>query len=562
MKPRYYQEEAVSSVWQYFADGGTGNPLVVLPTGTGKSIVLAEFIRQVYTAYPTQRIMMLTHVKELIEQNFDKLMKIWPVAPAGIYSAGVKRKDTHAAITFAGIQSVANKPELFGHIDLIMIDECHLVSPKANTTYRKFIDALKVVNPYIKVIGLTATPYRLGLGRLIDGGMFTDVCYDLSEMKKFNRLIAEGYLAPLVPKRTQTAIDVDAVATRGGEFVEKELQAAVDQESITYEAVKEIVEKGDDRDHWLIFATGVEHCEHIVEMLDTFDIPSAAVHSKMPAGERDKRIADFKSGTLRALVNNNVLTTGFDFPGIDLIGVIRPSKSPGLWVQMLGRGTRPVYAPGYDLNTVDGRLAAMAAGPKQDCLVLDFAGNTQRLGPINDPVLPRPKGKGGGVAPVRTCEECGTMCHSSLRECPSCGVEFPRKVGFQATAGNSDLIADGHFQIEVFKVDRVVYMLHQKEGRPDAFKVSYYCGLRCFNEYICLEHEGYAGKRAREWWRNHWPKGTEVEVPETTADALSVIETVPTPFNVRVWLNKKHPEVMAYDFTGTSFVSPDRKEAS
>lgn len=553
MKLRYYQEEAVTAIWDYFRDGGTGNPVVAMPTGTGKSIVIAGFVQQVYQMYPNQRLMMLTHVKELIEQNFDKLMTIWPAAPAGIYSAGIKRKDTHAAITFAGIQSVAKKAALFKHIDLLIIDECHLVSPKGTTTYQKFINELKKVNPAIKVIGLTATPYRLGLGKLTDGGIFTDVCYDLTKMARFNRLISEGYLAPLVPKQTAATIDVDGVKVRGGEFVEKDLQAAVDQEAITYEAVKEIIEKGSDRAHWLIFATGVEHSEHIVAMLDSFDIPSAAVHSKLLSGERDQRIADFKDGKIRALVNNNVLTTGFDFPAIDLIGMIRPTNSPGLWVQMLGRGTRPVYAPGFDLSTDEGRLAAMQAGPKQNCLVLDFAGNTKRLGPINDPVLPKPKGKGGGVAPVRTCEQCGTMTHSSVRICPTCGFEFPRTVKFGATAGNDKLIADSEFQIEIFKVDRVVYAYHHKEGRPDAIKVSYYCGLRFFHEYICLEHEGYAGKRAREWWRNHWPH--EVAVPATTDEAMAQIDSVPVPFNIRVWINKKYPEVMAHDFTGTSFAT-------
>src|SRR5690606_1213266 len=145
---RDYQTYAINSIWKYFGDGNKGNPIVAMPTGTGKSLVIGGFTKSVYERYPSQRVMMLTHVQELIEQNFDKLIKMWPSAPAGIYSAGLKRKDTYGKITFASIQSVANVPHLFGHIDLIIIDECHLVSQKEETTYRKFINSLLEVNPY------------------------------------------------------------------------------------------------------------------------------------------------------------------------------------------------------------------------------------------------------------------------------------------------------------------------------------------------------------------------------------------------------------------------------
>lgn len=550
MQLRYYQEEAVSSIWQYFADGHTGNPVVAMPTGTGKSLVIGGFIEGIYKAYPTQRIMMLTHVKELIEQNFEKLMAIWPTAPAGIYSAGVGRKDTHAKITFAGIQSVVNCPELFGHIDLILIDECHLVSPNANTSYQKFIKALLEVNPYLKVIGLSATPYRLGLGRITDGGLFTDVCYDLTTLAAFNRLVAEGYLSPLIPKRTSAELNLDGVRIQGGEFVNKDLQEAVDKDEITYKALQETIELGHDRHHWLIFATGIEHAEHIASMLDSLGVPSAVIHSKLSKGEREQILKDYKNGVYKALVNNNVLTTGFDFPAIDLIVMLRPTNSPGLWVQMLGRGTRPVYAPCYDLMTMEGRLAAIAAGQKQNCMVLDFAGNTKRLGPINDPVLPKKKGKKGGAAPVRLCEQCGTYMHASIRVCTECGYEFPINVKFGFQASTDEVMADGMPQIEVFKVDRVVYHIHKKDARPDAIKVSYYCGLRMFNTFVCLEHSGFASKKARDWWRRHWPVEWHDRLPETTEHALAQVNSLWEPTHIRVWVNKKYPEILDYSFTG------------
>jgi DNA repair protein RadD len=166
--PRWYQEEAIKSIFSYFMEND-GNPIIALPTGTGKSIVIADFVKKVFSYYQGQRVMMLTHVKELIKQDYQKLIDVWPTAPAGIYSAGLNRRDHLYPITFAGIASVHKKPELFGKQDLAIIDECHLVSARSNTMYLKFIDAMRAINPALKVIGLTATKYRLGQGLLTEG---------------------------------------------------------------------------------------------------------------------------------------------------------------------------------------------------------------------------------------------------------------------------------------------------------------------------------------------------------------------------------------------------------
>lgn len=550
IKLRDYQDAAVESIFKYFEDGNTGNPLVALPTGTGKSIVITEFIRRAYLSYPNQRFMKLTHVKELIDQNYKTLRRLWPIAPAGVYSAGLKKRESHFPITFAGIGSVVNCPELFGHIDLIFIDEAHLVSPKDGTMYQEFIGKLKLVNPHVKVIGFTATHYRLGQGLLTEsGGIFTDVCFDLTSMTSFNWLVDQGYICTLIPRHTKSELNVDSVQIHAGEFVQKQLQAAVDKEEITAAALNETIELGSDRNHWLVFAAGVDHAMHITDMLIDMGVNATCVHSRMSNAERDANIAGFKNGTYRAMVNNGILTTGFDFPGMDMIVMLRPTHSPGLWVQMLGRGTRPVYAEGYDIETREGRLAAQQAGPKKNCLVLDFAGNTRRLGPINDPVLPRKKGSGGGgQAPVKICAVCGIYNHASVRFCFNCGTEFLRNVNLQMQASTEALIAEGMPQVVEFKVDRIVYQIHKKVGRPDSIKVSYYCGLRLFEEWVCLEHEGYARKKAHDWWRAR----TEAPVPDTTMLGMSLMEKYPQGFRVprriKVWINRKHPEIMGYDF--------------
>jgi len=530
LQPRSYQVEAVKSIYDYFGSQ-QGNPVLALPTGTGKSVVIAMFLESVFRYFPNQRVMVLTHVKELIQQNYDKLMSFWPTAPAGIYSAGLNRREAYMPITFAGIASVAKKAHLFGRIDLLIIDEAHLVSPSEETMYQALLGTLRSINPNLKVVGLTATPWRLGHGRITEDGIFTDVCFDITGMAAFNRLIAEGYLCPLVPKQTKAILDTNGIHMRGGEFVQSELQLAVDKDEITFAALKETMEQAGDRNHWLIFASGVQHAENVGAMLNSLGVPTVVIHSKMSDNERDEGIAGFKSGKYKAAVNNNVLTTGFDFPGIDLIVMLRPTASPVLWVQMLGRGTRPFHM-------------------KENCLVLDFAGNTRRLGPINDPVIPRKKGQKGGEAPVKLCGSCATYNHASVTHCICCGAEFHFTTKLKEYASTQELIKGEAPIVEVFKVDHITYSAHEKIGAPPMMKVSYYCGLRMFQEYVCIQHEGFAQRKARQWWTQ---RSNGAPFPESTALALEQAETLQAAGHLRIWVNKKYPEILAHCFDGTAF---------
>lgn len=571
IRDRDYQIEAVESIWNYFKFNG-GNPVIAMPTGTGKSIVIARFLQGVYRYYPSQKIMILTHVKELIQQNYEKLMSVWNFAPAGIYSAGLNQRTHNRPITFAGIASVAKKASLFGHIDLVMIDEAHLVSPTEATMYQTFIGSLRAINPNLKVIGLTATPWRLGHGHITDPvtkeghepipSLFSDVCFDITGVDAFNRLIAEGYLIPLIPRKTKTQLDVAGVHMRGGEFIESELQDAVDRDETTRAALNEAIELGHNRNKWLIFASGTDHADHVADMLNYLGVPTGCVHSKREG--RDQTIKDFKAGKLRALVNNNVLTTGFDEPGIDMIVVLRPTASTVLWVQMLGRGTRPLFVPGFDLDTIEGRLASIAASSKQNCLVLDYAGNTKRLGPINDPVIPKKKGERPGEAPVKECPICGNYVHASARICPGirldtglqCGHEFPLTNKLKDQAGTEALIIGDIPKVEVFAVDHVTIKKHTKADRPPMVMLTYYCGNRSFNEFVCVEHKDYAYRKAVQWWRER----SKDPVPKSTDELMLVIKHLKMATHLRIWMKKPYPEILATCLDGTAFGHTERAD--
>lgn len=552
---RYYQVEAEASLYAYFATHPEPdqNPVIAMPTGTGKAVVIAKFVKGIMTRWQNQRVMMLTDVKELVEQNAAKLRDLWPQAPLGIYSAGLGEKTANMPITFAGIQSAMVNPEVFGWIDLVIIDEAHMVSPKDEASYKAFLATLRKVNPRLRVIGLTATPYRLGLGLITEGGVFSDICYDITGMAAFNRLLDEGYLSYLIPMPTRTVLDVSGVHRRGGEFIQNELQAAVARFDLTRDALAEAEEMASDRRHWLIFGTGIDHCKMISSILDQMGISNAVIHSSskkhpMSDAERDDNIARFKAGQIRALINADILTKGFDFPGLDCIILLRPTDSPVLHVQILGRGTRPLYAPGFDLNTTEGRLEAMLASYKQNCLVLDFAGNTMRLGPINDPRIPRKKGEKPGDIPIKVCGECGCMNHISARQCVNCGHEFTFQEKISDKASTMALIVRDEPQVENFTIDRLTYAKHSKVGGIPSLKVSYFCGIRRFTEYVCLEHVGNPIQhKAHQWWRERSP----YPPPPTVDDAIGWLQNssnLKVPTHIRVWVNQKHPRILSYTF--------------
>lgn len=400
MQLRPYQQKAIDALFAYFDHNKTGNPCLVLPTGAGKSHVVAAFCKNVVQTWPDQKILMLTHVKELIEQNAEKMRQHWPNAPLGIYSAGLNRREV-SSITFGGIQSLRNKWQILGHIDLILVDECHLIGHDAEGGYRELIADLTVLNPFLRVIGLTATPFRLGHGYIHEGDnvIFTH----LIEPVLIEDLINDGYLAPLRSKPTSVKLLTDGVKKRGGDYIESELQKAVDTQPLNTGVVEEIIHYAHNRRSWLVFCAGIEHAQHITDELLRRDINAACVTGKTPAGERARILQQFKSGDIQAIVNVSVLATGFDAPNTDLIAMLRPTESPSLYMQMVGRGLRL-----KDHCT--------------DCLVLDFAGNVSKHGPVT--AVAAPDERKTGEPKTKECPDCEEILAKNALVCHCCGLEF------------------------------------------------------------------------------------------------------------------------------------------
>lgn len=383
---RSYQQESVAAVIRHF-QRQKDPAVLVLPTGAGKSLVIAELAR-----IASGRVLVLAHVKELVEQNHSKYESYG--LQAGIYSAGLDRKDKQAKVIFGSIQSVARAaPDLLQNFSLLIIDECHRVSMEEATQYAQVIQKLQKAHAGICILGLTATPYRLGLGwiyqyhyrgiqRTSEERFFKKCVYELS----LAYLIEQQYLTPPIKiDAPVAAYDFSSLRARGpsGRFAMNEIEDLLkDQKRVTPGIVNNIIEMAQDRQGVMIFTASVRHAEEIMSLLPAEE--SALVVGDTPMPEREQIIQNFKAKQLKYLVNVSVLTTGFDAPHVDLIALLRPTESVSLYQQIIGRGLR------------------LSEG-KVDCLILDYTGMGHD---IFSPEIDDDKPSDNSVPVQVPCPEC------------------------------------------------------------------------------------------------------------------------------------------------------------
>jgi len=531
---RDYQTAAVKSVYDYYLSGKTGNPILVLPTGAGKSIVIAELLRSAMMADRSQRFIMLTHVRELIAQNHEKMMTLWPTAPAGVYSAGLKRKQSQMPIVFAGIQSIYKKAAIIGHRDLAIIDECHLLSNEAEGRYHEFIGKLLEINPKMKIIGLSATPYRMKGGHLTNGKIFTDVCYDYPVYK----LIEQGYLSSVVCTAPEDAqVNLSAVHAVAGDYNQKEMQSAFMDDGMTERALDDVFSRIRGHKCFLFFCAGIEHAEHTHQLLRSRGLRGAIVTDKTPMEERDASIAALRSGQYHYLCNNAVLTTGTDIPRIDCVVLLRSTKSRGLYVQMVGRGMR-------------------IHSDKTHCLLLDYGQNLERFGPIDmqptsKKVLEQER---DATSPFKLCkaenlrfpdvEPCHKSSAAKATHCYHCGAEFVKPKLHDDIAGNGMVISPPLPEVMEVNVHDITFSKHiGRESGKETLCITYYSDTAV----ICREFMGLkrAYHQLREWLgRNTWSKIVTIEHLVNNCQDHAKL-----PKRIRIMKKGKYWEVIGYDFT-------------
>tara|TARA_R110001632_G_scaffold79803_1_gene178496 strand:+ start:3294 stop:4877 length:1584 start_codon:yes stop_codon:yes gene_type:complete len=523
---RDYQTEAIESV-NLFLKHKKGNPAIVLPTGSGKSLVMAKMISNWVKISPKIRVMVLAHRKELVEQNYLELKKLDSVPDIGIYSAGLNKRQTQSLITFASIDSVYNKCNSFQVQTVFIIDEAHRIPVRGEGKYRKLIVDMTLRNPNLKVIGLTATPYRLGTGNICHQDyILNEVCYEA----RIKKLIDDGYLCPVrTIEGDHSELNLDGVQKIAGEYNSKQLSDRVNREEVVNQAVEHLVLSCNrcERKSVIVFCIDVDHCKSISTKMESMGIKAPYIIGKTKASERTSLLKQFKDGKVQFLLSVDCFFEGFNAPGVDCVAMLRPTQSKGLWVQAIGRGLRTKSGKSY-------------------CLILDYGDNIQRHGPIDMDQI--------GDIVLEECKQCSNQFNKRLGQCPSCGWEIPKQERKQmerleevekkihnAFAAKGELFAS---QKDV-KVTSYSVRVHRKLGKPDSVRIDFLCGLTTISHWVTVEHKGYARDKAKHWLNSmslpFYDSCTEMIKDERFQSKLETIKTL------SINTSGKYPEIISYN---------------
>jgi len=515
---RPYQRRAVNAAVIALK---TGRPaLLVLPTGSGKSLNAADAARRAHAA--NLRTLIIAPTRELVQQDADAVRFVaGSTVTVALACAGLGPVDLGGDVVIGTPQTLVRRLVQLGRVDLLIVDEAHRLGRKASGQIHTILAAFRARNSKLMVLGLTATPFRLDSGRLTEGDdrLFEAVTFEVGYLE----LVADGYLSPLTgPRDAIERLDVAGLRIIGGDYSASDL-ARFDSSKLTERIADQIVAQGAERKSWLVFAVGIDHAAHLAEALVNRGADAQLLTGHTPSAERKDLVADFKAGRVRCLVGCDVFSTGFDAPAVDLIAIVRPTCSPVWHVQSAGRGTRP-------------------ATDKKNCLILDFAGNFSRLGPIDAPHV-RAKGERvrDDAAPLtRCCPTCDAIIAARAKTCPICSAllietKKTRRTDTLSTraAGNAVITGSG-----IFPVRGVSYAVHLKTGRPDSLRVTYrVAGFRfsTVSEWLTCWHPGAAGYQAREEWRQRLKPGAFAELPRDAAEAVAVASArLQRPMSVRI----------------------------
>ena len=405
---RPYQVKIMNVIGNWLMNRPDRVPVFEAPTGSGKSVIIGKSC-ELLSQDGEAKVLILTHQKELVEQDAAKIRALCGEESVGIYCAGLGLKQVDRPFTVASIQSLAHCADDLPLFKLTVIDEAHRINNNNAGQYRRMLERLKEINPSMRVFGLTATPYRTGQGYLNEGktAIFTDVVPTVS----IRELVESGYLAPMVTVLPDARQETDGARIRAGDYVTKDLETLLDIDEANTRLAQEITARlNGDRLHWLIFCISVNHAHHIRDALRNLGVSCETVTGDMPTDERDDVLRRFKAGGFKALTNVDVLTTGFDYPDIDAVVMARPTMSTSLYVQMAGRGMR-------------------LKNHCSDCLLLDFAGNSEVHGEITDVhVLLGSRGRVDYECEPWECthvldngHHCGTLNDIGHIRCSACG---------------------------------------------------------------------------------------------------------------------------------------------
>jgi DNA repair protein RadD len=531
MELRPYQLEALDAIW----DALMAKPDVLLQaaTGGGKTIMFSHLIQRLLTSFPKMRIAVLAHRKELVRQACDKLLSVWPeaVRNVGVACAGLGEVTTDRPVVIGTVQTLARRVA-YRPYNLMIVDEIHRVAPRNDDSpsqYQKLIDTCRRRRPSMRLLGVTATPYRLNHG-LIYGGKndwFDSLDYQIS----LDDLIEANYLVPLKYKVIEDISDEERnkIKIDRGEYKNDQLEDLMCKEYHLDSIVSTYKQYGEDRQHCCIFACSIKHAEAVKKILLNYGYKADAVHSDLPDKERDNIIKNFERGDLNFIINVGILTEGWDSPHIDIIIMARPTLSPSLYVQMIGRGTRIL-------------------DNKENLLVLDMVGNYLLHGSPSDPII---HASNEAInKSYKACPECNSPVNNYATTCPCCGYVW-EKIIDEKDIVIVDKGVENLISVDVSRNNIVSTVLHWDGAEYVSSKnnLMFKLMLQCrpggtVNTYLDFEGNGslYGKVKAKQLWR----KIAKTEPPETVNEAVERINELVIPETVKLYKDNKYLRVAGW----------------
>jgi len=557
---RPYQLRTLDTAWD--ALQFKHNVLLVAPCAAGKTILFSKLIQRLLRENPAFRAMVLTDREILVTQSRDKLASVAPelAENIGIVCASVTTtKALDRRVTIASRQTLINNLDAFPPVQLVIVDECHLMALPTEDDHEPdqfaiIINRLRDYNPNLRLLGCTASPYRLNTGYIFGsenrpGSLpyFDQIDAQITTAE----LLAGGYIAPLVGRAEANddfASDLANVGTVAGEFNIGQLSSMMCKATHVQSCVDAWKKYASDRKKTLVFCCTIEHAEAVAAAFNDAGIPAAAIHSKLSPLDEQIRFAALEQGTMRVFTSVAKLTTGLDITDLDAGIFARPTKSTALYLQIVGRFQR------------------LAEG-KENALILDLVGATTGFGTDMDNLrvaVPRwAEGEGEPITKICPGENidgtvCGKSVHAAMRYCPHCGFAFPFEEAVEAELpGLKKIEFNKKDQPEPYDVAHVDYDIHEsKKSGKFLIKVTYRCGLNLFfNEWICLPdfYKGYAVAKAEAWWAER----TDEDFPSSVEEFIFLSDCLAKPLQVLVAEDGKYNRVEGAVWSRETIVEDD-----
>ena len=516
--------------------------MISVPTGGGKTIIAGYLAKAWLIKNPDARVIILAHIGELVRQNHETLSEIID-NEVGIYSASLRKKQGDAQVVCANIQSVYKKTNSgnkaggkVGKFDLIIVDEAHRIPTDSETMYKSFLFDQGwregVFKDAPKIVGLSATPYRMGTGKVYGlGKMFSELAHNVPILD----LINGGFLCAPTSVKASTKTNFGKTKIQGGEYVPADIERTMHPQ--LGKIVNELAQYKTTREKWIVFTASIKQAEDTAQLLrEVHAISAETIHSKMKPTDREQVVSDFRSGKFKVLTNVNCLTEGFDVKDIDLVALLRPTKSTGLYVQMVGRGLR-------------------THPQKQDVVILDFGQNISRHGPIDLPLV-RAEGQDGESPkkmPTKDCPNCGFPNMIQARICIECGQPFPvPQSKLKSKASALSILSVPAW----FEVIRVVYSEYRNIASGKRSLKAVYTiqddddNKQEVSNWMPFNHPStWARNKCKKWWTKHYGV---LPSPKSSKDAIKRIGELRKPLMVQVGTSKdqRFLEIKSLKFKG------------